>query len=582
MIPRIWILCCCLPFSLSAQYLLRGEVRNDMRTPLEGVTLRISSNPQLVYQTGAGGIFSIPMNRESDTLCVLLDGYEPLKKFIRASGYEQIVLKMLPATARRYRQKLSSVTTNMSGSITYPTPASGESYSNLIENKFIAAKEFPETGFSLNIDKAAYSNIRRFLNNGMLVTPDAVRIEEMLNYFGFPLPAASAAQNGFRFHPVVTSCPWNSNLKLMFLHLAAPSLKLDQVPPSNLVFLVDVSGSMDQPNRLPLLQSAFKMLTDNLRVQDSITIVTYGGGVHIALPRTSGADKKQIYGAIDSLIAGGDTPGAGAIITAYEMARQGFIPGGNNRVILATDGDFNVGQSSEKELEDLIIRYKQTGIYLTCLGVGMGNYKDSKLEILSKKGNGNFAYIDQIREAEKTLVKEFTQTLYAVADDVSLSVRFNPESVSEYRLIGFDNKKNAVEDSSSLLEGGEIGSGHTSLAVFELNLKHPNDSLTPQHWADISLHYREPVTEQKNTIQFKATTVIEPWRRIDQSYRFAAAVAMFGSVLRHSAYTSDFKLEDVSILVKSVIQPGNILQQELLTLVQKAIQLYHPSKRRRK
>ena len=435
----------------------------------------------------------------------------------------------------------------------------------MIENSFIKAADFPETGFSLNIDNAAYSNIRRFISNQMFVPEDAVRIEEMLNYFSFPITENRSSKNKetFNFSYKHTSCPWNQHNQLLFLQMEAPVIPLDNVPPSNLVFLIDISGSMDKPNRLPLLQSAFKLLVNNLRDCDTITIATYGGGVGIVLPPTGGAHKQSIKNAIDSLSAGGDTPGAGAIQLAYQLAKDNFIPEGNNRVILATDGDFNVGQSSEKELEELILRYQQTGIYLTCLGVGMGNYKDSKLESLSKKGNGNFAYIDQAREAEKVLVKEFTKTIFAVADDASVTVRFNPYTVSDYRLIGFDNKKTALEDSNSVLEGGEIGSGHTITAIFEISPAKDSATSLQQILASLELRYKKPGTNdllrQSFTSYYEGTDI----QRADSVYRFAAAVAMFGAVLRKSKYTKDYQLEDVLELAKSGIQKNDLLQKRV-------------------
>jgi len=270
---------------------------------------------------------------------------------------------------------------------------------------------------------------------------------------------------------------------------------MDAVLPTNLTFLIDVSGSMDEPNRLPLLKSAFKLLVNNLRAQDSVSIVVYGGNVGILLQPTSGAEKEFINSAIEQLTAGGETPGEAAIITAYSLAQRTFNKNGNNRIILATDGDFNVGQTSDKELEDLVALHKQSGIYLTCLGVGMGNYKDSKLETLAKKGNGNFAYIDNIQEAEKVMVTEFTKTLFAVADDAYASISFNSNMVKQYRLIGFDNKVEAISDTSSELEGGEIGTGHSLIAMFEIEPAkdiHLNMDAR-ENIATVKLEYKTPL-----------------------------------------------------------------------------------------
>ncbi len=319
----------------------------------------------------------------------------------------------------------------------------------------------------MNIDKASYSNIRRFINTNTPVPPDAVRIEEMLNYFNEAYSEPDPGQL-FKIKSVLTACPWNQENQLLFINVNSRKLNLDALPPCNLVFLIDISGSMDMPNRLPLLQSSFKLLVNNLRPKDTVSIVVYGGAVGIQLNATSGADKEKILKAIDELVPGGSTPGESGIKLAYDVAQNHFIKGGNNRVILATDGDFNVGAKTEDELDELISQKRQSGIYLTCLGVGMGNYKDSKIQTLAKKGNGNFAYLDNFPEAEKVLLTEFTQTLYAVADNVYMNVNFDPNYVSEYRLIGFDNKVGALNDSLSVIEGGEVGSGHSIIAAFEI------------------------------------------------------------------------------------------------------------------
>lgn len=583
----IWILFCCLLCYLftSAQYYIRGEVRNEHGVLLEGVKIRLKSKPQQVFTTGNTGAFGISLTKITDSLSLELDGYEKTCLPADSRQFNRLLLKTLPGTLKLYKNNRASIVSNARNNLFLPAPNQGESYSSLIENDFIHATEFPETGFSLNIDNAAYSNIRRFITNQMFVPEDAVRIEEMLNYFSLPIIRKSKSvhySDSFNFSYQHTSNPWKAGHQLLFLQIEAPALSLDKVPPSNLVFLIDVSGSMDKPNRLPLLQSAFKMLVNTLRDCDTITIATYGGGVGIVLPPTGGAHKQSIKNVIDSLSAGGDTPGAGAIQLAYQLAKDKFIPGGNNRVILATDGDFNVGQSSEKELEELILRYQQTGIYLTCLGVGMGNYKDSKLESLSKKGNGNFAYLDQIREAEKVLVKEFTKTIFSVADDAAITVSFNPATVAEYRLIGFDNKKSALDDGNSVLEGGEIGSGHTITAIFEINPAKDSVSAVQQPLAVLDLRYKKPGSNDILHQTFHCEYQGLPIQSADSMYRFAASVAMFGSVLRKSKFTRDYQFEDVLTLARSGIRKNDVLQNEFGKLVEQAMFLYNPSKKKRK
>lgn len=578
----IWVLLLCfLTLTARSQYYLRGEIRDDRGRLLEGVKINLSSKGAFPYYSGNSGTFGISTSLAKDTISLSLDGYETIRLLVDAQKFQLLILKMLPSTAHLYTGKLSSATTNRKAKAPATFSVLGESYSNLVENDFIDAGQYPETGFALNVDKASYSNLRRFLSNGMLVPREAIRIEEMLNYFNFSEQEQAKSSKHFTCKTGLTTCPWNEENKLLFLQIQAPKLNLDSIPPSNLVFLIDVSGSMDKPNRLPLLQSAFKLLVENLREKDTITLVTYGGGVSVALAPTSGRYKKKIKDVIDSLEASGDTPGEDAIRLAYTLAKRSFIKNGNNRVILATDGDFNTGKTTEKELEDMIITFKQTGIYLTCLGVGMGNYKDSKLEALSNKGNGNFAYIDNLQEAQKILVTEFTQTLYAVASNAYLKINFNPAFIKEYRLIGFDNKKNTIEDSTSELEGGEVGSGHSLMAVFELQ-PHKKDAVFKHtSFADITLQYKVPETE--NISKQKFTALYDPVliEEADSSYRFAAAVTMLGSVLKKSAYIKHYQLEDVYEFAKSAVNPNNVLQKEFLALIEKAIKIYRPPVKRK-
>ncbi|MEO6916680.1 MAG: von Willebrand factor type A domain-containing protein, partial [Chitinophagaceae bacterium] len=450
-----------------AQYYLKGEIKDEKNKPLSNVRMILKSTGY-VYYSGSSGGFGIMSTKTADSLFLTLDGYQSQSVQIENNHYAYITLKLLQSAGNVQKNRLISFTKDLKMDEKVNWSLAGETYSNLLENDFVRAKSFPETGFALSIDKASYSNIRRFVKTNTIIPPDAVRIEEMLNYFNFEY-LAPKGDSVFSFRSLLTDCPWNSLNKLMILKGCAKKVNLDSVPPSNLVFLIDISGSMDMPNRLPLLKNAFRLMVNNLRNKDTVSIVVYGGTVGVWMPPTSGGNKIKILKAIEDLEPGGSTAGESGIRVAYDLARHTFIQGGNNRVILATDGDFNVGQTSEDQLVDLISKQRQSGIYLTCLGVGMGNYKDSKLEILAKKGNGNFAYLDDEQEAEKVLVKELTQTLYTVADDAFLTINFNPSVVKDYRLIGFDNKVNAVIDSSSELEGGEVGSGHTLVAMIEIS-----------------------------------------------------------------------------------------------------------------
>jgi Ca-activated chloride channel family protein len=420
------------------------------------------------------------------------------------------------------------------------------------------------------------------------VPPDAVRIEEMMNYFnfGYTTPVADSV---FGFSSHISDCPWNGQSQLLFLQVCAKKLDPENIPQSNLVFLIDISGSMDLPNRLPLLKSAFKLLVDNLREKDTISIVVYGSTVGVWLPPTSGKEKVKIRKAIEDLNPGGATPGQSGILSAYRLAKSQFIKGGNNRIILATDGDFNIGQTSEEDLENLITSYQQTGIYLTCLGVGMGNYKDSKLEVLAKKGNGNFSYLDNEAEAEKVLVKELTQNLYSVADDASLNINFNDQYIKQYRLIGFDNKEKALNDSIMEMEGGEVGSGHSMVALFEIipsnrlsaTLQHSdNVQVINKNIAEVSVNYKLPGDSIKRWSAFEVNYNYTPFAELPQSYRFATAVAMFGSLLKESAYAKEVSWNDAVIAANESYDKSDPAQTEFVAIVEKAKKIY--AKRKKK
>jgi Ca-activated chloride channel family protein len=540
-----------------------------------------------VYHTGTYGSFGILSSNNTDTLTFWLDGYQTEKKFVNADNYVTVRMKLAAASSSNiHRSKLASFTKGLNKDIQRQWFLGDETYASLIENHFVKAQEYPVTGLSLSIDKASYSNIRRFINTSTLVPPDAVRIEEMLNYFNETYSEPDPGKL-FRIKSALTECPWNDENQLLFINVSSRKLDLQALPPCNLVFLIDISGSMDMPNRLPLLQSSFKLLVNNLRPKDSVSIVVYGGAVGIELNATSGADKEKILKAIDQLVPGGSTPGESGIKLAYSVAQTHFIKGGNNRVILATDGDFNVGAKTEDELDELISQKRQSGIYLTCLGVGMGNYKDSKIQTLAKKGNGNFAYLDNFPEAEKVLLTEFTQTLYAVADNVYMNVNFNPNYVKEYRLIGFDNKVGALNDSVSLIEGGEIGSGHSLIAAFEID---PTDfnrdavkrDFSPGNIADINIHYKLPNDTVEKQFPGNIPLTYKDFNSIERNLRFSTAVIMFGSLLRLSSVTKEINWNDTILLASQASDDNDPIQKEFVSLVKEAKILYSKQKKRKK
>ena len=580
---RIFLITIILTFlyPASAQYYIKGDVKDENNQPLQNVKIYMPATRTLYYSGFSGG-FGIPSINLYDSLIFSLDGFSTQALKIKTDVYQQIILKGLPAIANLQKQKLISFSVNKDGPVFPASFYKSESYSNLVENDFIKTGNVFVTGFSMRIDKASYSNIRRFINQDMKVPPDAVRIDEMLNYFNFNYKEPEQNQV-FRIESQISDCPWNKDHRLLFLNLSAKKINLDNVPKSNFVFLIDVSGSMDLPNRLPLLKEAFQLLIKNLREKDTVSIVTYGGSVSIWLPPTSGAEKQKISKAMEKLKATGDTPGEAAIRTAYKLAESTFMKDGNNRIILATDGDFNIGQTSEKDLEELISKEKQGGVFLTCLGVGMGNYKDSKIEILSKKGNGNFAYIDDIREAEKVLVTEFTQTLYSIASDVFVNIKFNPELIKEYRLIGYDNKKNILAKNSDELEGGEIGSGSGNTVLFEIIPCHIDSAANKNaEIANVSLHYHVPGDSIPHTLVYNCATNYIPFNQLDARLRFATAVAMFGLKLRESKYFPDVDWSVIKNMALSSLTPEDYLQTEFIGLIDKSKDIYSGKKKRRK
>ena len=566
-----------VPSFLCAQYYLRGDIKDEKNQPVSNAKIILHSTGYTYYSGDEGG-FGIMSRLSPDSLTLLKDGFQPSGVRIENNKYKSIILLPLRNGAGAQKTRLSSFIKNMKIEERTNWPTGGETYSTLLENECISTSRFPETGLAINIDKASYSNIRRFIKMNSTVPPDAVRIEEMLNYFNFSYKAPSK-DSVFGLDSYLTGCPWEKNNQLLFLKLCARQLDTETVSPSNLVFLIDVSGSMDMPNRLPLLKSAFKLMVKNLREKDTVSLVVYGSSVGVRLQPTSGREKLKIEQAIEELEPGGATAGASGIAMAYALAKSKFIPGGNNRVILATDGDFNIGQTSEDELGKLITQYRQLGIYLTCLGVGMGNYKDSKLEMLAKKGNGNFAYLDNEREAEKVLVKELTQTLFSVADDAYLDIMFNPAVVEQYRLIGFDNKLNAVSDSLSELEGGEVGSGHTLLAIMEIVPVAGHTGAVKDPLAQIRLQFKNPQTKTPHALQYTCAPLFTEFNQLENCYRFAASVVMFGSLLKKSKYTKGISWIDMITLATASYDAKDPVQKEFIELLEKAKKMYQKRKK---
>jgi Ca-activated chloride channel family protein len=570
-------------YSSRGQYYLRGEIRDENNGLMTNVKIRLHSSGYLYY-SGGSGAFGIPISQATDTLTLVADGYEDKTIGVDATEYQTIRLKPIFQTSASPppSKGLMSLTKDWRPLDKRDWTVAGETYSSLVENGPIPAMKYPETGFAVRIDKASYSNVRRFLNMGSTIPPDAVRIEELLNYFNFDY-TDPPTDSCFTLRSHLSECPWNPGNQLLFLQVCARKLDPARIPPANLVFLIDVSGSMDLPNKLPLIKSAFSLLVNNLRDIDTVTIVTYGNMVGVWLPPTSGQEKKKILESIDELTPGGATPGEAGIRAAYRVAKSQLIKGGNNRVILATDGDFNEGETSEDELGKLVTQYKDWGIYLTCLGVGMGNYKDSKLEALAKKGNGNFAYLDDEEEAEKVLVREFTQTVYAVADDAYLNIVFNPSVVKNYRLIGFDNKVKALSDSLSEIQGGEVGSGHSLLALFELTPVSGDSSVAGgdvDRLAKVLLNYKLPHDTVERMTCYTCPNHLIAFHDLQPCYRFASSIALFGGLLKKSPFTKQADWKEVIEMAQESGDPQDGMQQEFIGLIEKARKIYGRGRRR--
>jgi Ca-activated chloride channel family protein len=443
-----------------------------------------------------------------------------------------------------------------------------EDYEEFVENVFESPKSSPFSTFSIDVDNASYTNIRRFINNGQTVPKDAVRIEEMINFFKYNYPQ-SKNEHPFSISTEYSDCPWNSNNKLVKIGLQGKNIETDNLPASNLVFLIDVSGSMSSDNKLPLLIQSLKVLVNQLRKEDKVAIVVYAGAAGLVLPPTSGDKKMTIFDALDKLSAGGSTAGGQGIELAYKIALENFIKGGNNRVVLATDGDFNVGASSDNDMQRLIEDKRKSGVFLTCLGYGMGNYKDSKMEVLADKGNGNYAYIDNIQEANRFLGKEFKGSMFAIAKDVKIQIEFNPTFVQAYRLIGYENRKLRAEDfKNDAIDAGELGSGHTVTAIYEIvpvNVKCDYFTATNEtkytkienkginysnELATIKFRYKKPDGEKSIEMVNTIANTIVSLENSSSDFKFSVAVAWFGLNLRDSKLVNNKSLTDIKNLAK--------------------------------
>lgn len=463
-----------------------------------------------------------------------------------------------------------------------------EEYDRIYENEFLSATQNPLSTFSIDVDNASYSNIRRFLQNNQLPPKDAVRIEEMINYFSYAYPKPKD-DDPFALYTEVGKCPWNTKNYLVHIGIQGKTLEYDDLKPSNMVFLLDVSGSMSDDNKLGLVKKSMKMMLEQMDNRDKISIVVYAGAAGVVLPSTRADEKKTIIKALNKLEAGGSTAGGEGIELAYKIAKENLISEGNNRVILCTDGDFNIGTSSTGDLVRLIEEKRKDNIYLTICGYGMGNYKDDRMEQISNAGNGNYFYIDNIKEAEKVFVKELRANMFTIAKDVKIQVEFNPTQVQSYRLIGYENRILAKEDfNDDTKDAGELGAGHTVTAIYEVvpsgvetevkkvdDLKYQETALSKSASSNeiltLKLRYKPIGSETSKLVSKVVENNLVSERKLSSDFKFSASVAAFGMLLRDSKFKGEADYSMVKELAQNIeTLNADVYRQEYLGLVRSA------------
>ncbi len=464
-----------------------------------------------------------------------------------------------------------------------------EEYDNISENGYKDTKQNPISTLSIDVDNASYSNVRRFLNSGQLPPKDAVRIEEMINYFSYEYPEPKG-EHPFSFNTEMSDCPWNKENKLLHIGLQGKKLNYNDLKPSNFVFLLDVSGSMNSGNKLPLLKKSLLKLIDNLGRKDKVSIVVYAGAAGLVLPTTPAYQKDKIRNALKKLNAGGSTAGGAGIKLAYKIAKKAFIKDGNNRVILATDGDFNIGTSSTGSLVNLIEEKRKDDIYLTILGFGMGNYKDGRMEQISNAGNGNYFYIDNLKEADKVFGKEMRANMFTIAKDVKIQIEFNPANVKAYRLIGYENRVLNKEDfDDDTKDAGELGPGHTVTALYEIvpvssnakinktkDLKYQQTTFNgisefKDELMTLKFRYKPPKEKKSILIEHIVKNNVTDLEETSNNFRFSASVAAFGMLLRDSKYKGNISYKDIKKLAEaSKGKDTNSYRKEFISMIRTA------------
>ena len=534
--------------------IVTGVVVDKSGVPLPGVTVTIDRKMAVTDAQGEYAIRNVRSGKR--TLTADLPGFAPQSRRIVIAG--DVATRPIVMSAAMMETITVTAQAPPAGSVAYgyvsaSAPAIEASkpqpqYAHFAENDFIETQKERTATFSIDVDRAAYASVRRYLRANQMPPVDSVRIEEMINYFAYHYPAPADGRP-FAVSTEVAGCPWAPQHRLLRIGLQAKSIEAWKMVPNHLTFLIDVSGSMEPPQRLPLIKSAFRLLVDQLRAQDTVAIVVYAGAAGVVLPPTSGADKQTILAALDKLHADGGTAGGAGIELAYKTAEEGFDPAGNNRVILATDGDFNVGVTSVKELTDIVAEKRKKGIYLSCLGVGDDNFNDAMMESLADHGNGNYNYLDSIDEAKKVFISEFAGTMVTVAKDVKVQLEFDPAHVVSYRQIGYEDRGLANKDfEDDTKDAGELGSGHSVTALYEIV---PAGSGTGEI-GQIRVRYKEPESE---TSQLLTASIVDEGKSAyaaTPDMQFAAAVAEFGMLLRKSPHRGSATYADVSALARAM------------------------------
>lgn len=554
-------------------------------TVLPGVNIHDEAN-QKACATDSAGRFEINIPSSSVRLKFQLPGYPVTQSTVLPhQNFSTIFLYKEGASALQGNIRQDSLPAGVMSHQPLMMPVEisthdNETYEETTENHFESASHFPLSSFTLNANDAAYCNVRRFITAGRLPPVEAVRLEEMINYFDYHYPADTNTGNPIAMQAEVTTCPWHPGNWILSIEAQAATLPSDTTIPNNIVLLIDISGSMDRSNKLPLLKKAFSVLVNQMSPSDKVSVVVYAGDVTVALPPTPCNEKDKILDVIHNLYAGGTTAGGAGIEKAFEFARDNFIPDGNNRIIIATDGDFNVGETSDEEMRKLVTKYHQWGIYLTCIGVGMGNYKDSKLETMAQWGLGNFVYIDNEEEAERLFDSgHYRKVLISMADNVRMKAIFNPEIISSYRLIGYKNNGGGKQSAASAYyPGSEIGYGQSVTAFYELQPEADaalSDAPYPgQTLATLALQYQTIHNKEEHVTIREIPYKVVDFKRADNNLQFAAAVTLFGMLLRQSAYTGKGTYQMVEKIIRHLKgNDGKSDRKALLKLVEKAERL---------